>query len=191
MNGIELNKLAAAILLAGIIAMTMEFITEAIYTPVKQVTERGYKVEGAEEDSNNISIQAKEFEWPEYAIGKLMVAADSTSGEKLFKKCAVCHDITKGGPHKVGPNLWGTVNHNKAGHEGYTYSSALKGTDGTWDYEALFKFLHSPKNFVKGTKMGFAGINKENEIADIIAYLREHADSKPPLPPENTISSKK
>lgn len=120
-------------------------------------------------------------------------------GEQVFKRCAACHTIDKGGANKVGPNLYGVVTRPVASHEGFAYSGAMKefsqGGSVVWDYDHLDHFLLSPKGLVKGTAMGFAGLKNPKERADLIAYLRTLADSPAPLPevpaapaPENASS---
>jgi cytochrome c len=111
-------------------------------------------------------------------IGK----ADVSQGQTIAKKCMVCHSFDKGGPAKVGPNLWGIVGGPKAHMEGFSYSDAMKNAGGTWDYASLAKFLHDPKAFVPGTKMAFAGLKKPEERADVIAWLRTLSDNPQPLP---------
>jgi len=103
-----------------------------------------------------------------------------------FKKCTACHSAEKGGPNKVGPDLWGIVDRPVAAHEGFAYSAGMKefskgGTE-KWTYDHLNHFLTSPKGLVKGTAMGFAGLKKDDERANVIAYLRTLADSPVPLP---------
>lgn len=119
-------------------------------------------------------------------IAELLVKADAKAGETVFKKCQSCHDATKGGPNKVGPNLFGLVNRPIAKHEGFSYSAAMKdySKDGaeTWTYDHLSHFLAAPKAYIAGTAMGFAGVKKDDERANLIAYLRTLADSPAPLP---------
>lgn len=125
-------------------------------------------------------------EAPEVAIGPLLASADAAAGETVFKKCASCHDIGKGGPNKVGPNLYGVVNRPIASHEGFSYSAGMKtfseGGKVVWDYDHLSYFIEAPKKHVPGTAMGFAGIKKPEERANLIAYLRTQSDSPAPLP---------
>lgn len=119
-------------------------------------------------------------------IAQLLAKADAKAGETVFKKCQACHSGEKGGPNKVGPDLWGVVNRPIASHEGFSYSAALKdfskGGSVNWDYEHLNHFLAGPKAYVAGTAMGFAGVKKDEERANLIAYLRTLADSPAPLP---------
>ena len=119
-------------------------------------------------------------------IATLLASADATAGETVFKKCASCHTSEKGGPNKVGPNLWDVVNRPIASHEGFSYSAGMttfsEGHKILWDYDHLSFFLESPKKHVPGTAMGFAGLKKEDERANLIAYLRTLSDSPAALP---------
>jgi cytochrome c len=126
---------------------------------------------------------------PETPIAQLLQKADAKVGETIFKKCQACHDGTKGGPNKVGPNLYGVVDRPIASHEGFSYSSGIKdfskGGSEKWTYDHLYHFLMAPKKFIAGTAMGFAGLPKETDRADVIAYLRTLADTPEPLPDAN------
>ncbi|MFZ1680960.1 MAG: cytochrome c family protein, partial [Rhizobiaceae bacterium] len=107
------------------------------------------------------------------------------AGATVFKKCASCHTVDNGGANKVGPNLWNIVNRPVASHEGFAYSAPMKAfAEGgkTWDYESLSQFTLAPKGLVKGTAMGFAGLKKIDERANLIAYLRSLSDAPAPLP---------
>ncbi|MDP1752816.1 MAG: cytochrome c family protein [Reyranella sp.] len=116
-------------------------------------------------------------------IGPKLAGANAEAGKAIFmKQCFTCHTTDKGGANKVGPNLWGIVDRKKASHEGFSYSSALQAKGGEWTYEDINHMILKPTAFVKGTKMAFAGLPKEQERADVIAYLRTMADSPKPLP---------
>ncbi|TCL71918.1 cytochrome c family protein [Rhizobium sp. BK251] len=126
-------------------------------------------------------------------IAKLLASADAKAGETVFKKCQACHDGTKGGPNKVGPNLFGVVDRPIASHEGFGYSSAMKdfskGSSEKWTFENLNKFLLAPKKDVPGTAMGFAGLPKDADRANVILYLHTLADSPVPLPDPNAATA--
>ncbi|MCQ4631291.1 cytochrome c family protein [Shinella sp. CPCC 100929] len=119
-------------------------------------------------------------------IATLLATADAGAGETVFKKCASCHTPEKGGPNKVGPGLWDIVNRPIASHEGFSYSAGMttfsEGHKVVWDYDHLNFFLEAPKKHVPGTAMGFAGLKKNDERANLIAYLRTLSDSPAALP---------
>ncbi|KAA1181233.1 cytochrome c family protein [Rhizobium tropici] len=125
----------------------------------------------------------------ETPIAQLLQKADAKAGEAIFKKCQACHSGEKGGPNKVGPDLWAIVDRPVAEHEGFAYSAGMKdfskGGSEKWTYDHLYHFLAAPKKFVAGTAMGFAGLPKEEDRANVIAYLRTLADTQVPLPDPN------
>lgn len=122
-------------------------------------------------------------------IAKLLASADAKAGETVFKKCQSCHDVTKGGPNKIGPNLYGLVDRPIASHEGFAYSSPMKdfskGGSEKWTFDHLNHFLLAPKKQIPGTAMGFAGLPKEQDRANVILYLHTLADAPVPLPDPN------
>ena len=179
MKNLEINKIAAAVLVAGLLALTSGKIADFLYNPIEEPATRGFKVEVAEQtqDAGKTTKVEEKID-----IAALMAAANADNGAKVFKKCGACHSAEKGAGNKIGPNLYGTLGAAKARHADYTYSAALKGKGGNWSYEDVFTFLKKPGAFVPGTKMTFAGIAKPTEIADIVAYLRKQSDSPPALP---------
>lgn len=124
-------------------------------------------------------------------IMELIAAADIAKGEKLSKACAACHSFDKGGPTKVGPNLYGTVGGPKAHSGDFEYSAALGEMGGTWGYDDLNKFLWKPKAFIEGTKMNYIGLKKPEDRAAMIAWLRTQGSSSFPLPSDSEIAAEK
>jgi cytochrome c len=121
----------------------------------------------------------------EVDIKPLLASADASAGEAIFKKCGACHTIEKGGPNKVGPNLFGVVERPIASHEGFSYSAGMKTfaeANKTWTYDHLSYFIEAPKKHVPGTAMGFAGVKKPEERASLIAWLRQQSDQPVALP---------
>ena len=103
--------------------------------------------------------------------GAALADGDPAKGEKVFKKCKTCHNFDPD-KKKLGPHLKGVVGRKAGSVEGYKYSKAMAEADITWDEESLEEFLKKPRDFVKGTKMSFAGLKKEDQREDVIAYLK-------------------
>lgn len=182
MSSFELNKFAAAILLAGIIAMVAGFLAEGLVKQ-KPLEKPAYVVAGVAEKASAPAGggEAKEAEIP--PIAPLLAKADANEGANVAKQCAACHTFDKGGPNRVGPNLYGVIGAHPAEVAGFAFSKALEGIkDKVWDYESLNKWLANPKAYAPGTKMTFAGLRKPEQRADVIAFLRSKSDSPPPLP---------
>lgn len=164
----EQNKIFAAILVAGIIAMLSGFVTNKIFHH-DPLAENAYPIEVAEADP--VAGGDAKPAGPE-PIEDLMASADIAEGEKLSKVCATCHTFDNGGAAKVGPNLFRIVGSKHAHMDGFAYSDALKAKAGeTWTREALNEFLWNPKKAVPGTKMVYVGMKKPEQRAAMIKWL--------------------
>ena len=176
MDSFEFNKIAAAILIALLTAKGADLIAKALIHPTI-LKENVYKIAGTEPSKGSTPTQTGPG-----AIEPLLVKASVEKGAEVFKKCASCHTIDKGGPNRVGPNLYGVVGRGKDSHPGYAYSAAMSQKGGVWSFQDLNIYLYSPRDFVPGTKMSFAGLKNDQDRANIIAYLRAQSDSPLPLP---------
>ena len=179
-SSLEGNKIFASILTAGIIAVGSGVFAGILYHP-EELEEPAYKVAIGGDDAA-VEEAAGEEPAESQPIGVLLASADTGNGEKVAKKCGACHSFDKGGANKVGPALWDVVNRTIGASDGFAYSDALGGHGGAWDYNALDGFLKAPKDWAPGTKMNYAGISKDGDRADLIAYLRSLSDSPAALP---------
>jgi len=181
MDSFEWNKIAGAVLGTLIFVLVVSFATEAIYEPAKPA-KPGYIVEGVQEEASASSSAAPAEEaLPDF--GTVLPTADAAAGQKISSRCEQCHDLSKGGPNKIGPNLWGVVGRARATHEGFSYSGAMSADHSPWTLDKLFKFLKSPAAVVPGTKMSFAGLRSPQDRINLLAWLRTQSDSPVPIPP--------
>ncbi len=139
------------------------------------------KIEGAGVASAKTPTVNKKVEEKLAPITPLLASASIEAGAEIFKRCAACHSIEKGGANKIGPALWGTVNRKVGALEGFKYSAALSNYGKNWTFEELNAFLHKPMKYIKGTKMAFGGLKNETDRANIIAFMNSKGDNPAPL----------
>jgi cytochrome c len=192
MDSFELNKILGALLATCLGVLTLNIAAGAIFTPGK-LEKPGYAI--AVPDTPGATETAKPE--PAEPLPVRLAVSDPQKGQAAAKQCAACHTFEKGGPNRVGPNLYGIVDRAKASVAGFNYSAALKAKGGNWTFDDLDHFIASPKTWLPGTTMGYAGLGRGGQRADLINYLHTLADSPVALPkaaeatPPNPTAEKK
>ena len=173
--GFEINKLVAAILVTVLIVFGIGKISDIIF----KVNETGivaYKVEEPARSSSEAKAESS------LEISSFLSLGDVTHGAKVYKKCAACHSINKDGKNKIGSKLYNVVGRATGAIPGYKYSKALTSYNKTWTFEEFNSFLLKPAAWIKGNKMGFAGLKNDRDRASVILYLNQNSDNPQPLP---------
>ena len=179
MDSFEINKIVAAVLMVALLVIGIGKLSDLIFHVEKPETP-GYAV-GVEE-ATTVSSSTKASVEEKIDIDALMAMGDLTHGEKVFKKCAACHSIVKGGKNNIGPALYNVVGRKIGVVSDYKYSKALSEYGKEWTFEELNGYLIKPAKWIKGTKMAFAGLRKEKDRASVIKYLNQNSDNPQPLP---------
>jgi len=180
MSSLEGNKIAAAILVGGMITLSVGILTDFIYKPHRGAEAAG---EGGAEPA------AKAAPAPLEPVLGLIATADAAKGETVAKKCQTCHSFDAAGANKVGPGLYGVIGRVAGTHEGFAYSDAMKAHGKPWTFADLNHFLARPKDFIPGTKMSFPGLPKAQDRADLLAWLDKQSASPAPLPTPEEIAA--
>ena len=172
-----MNKIIVSIILAVILILGINKITDVIYYVEKpeksayQVAEITTAVDTAKAEANTESGN----------IMTLFASVSASEGASVFKKCVACHTINQGGANKIGPALWGVLGRKAGSVSGYKYSKAITAYGKVWTFDEMNGFLTKPKDWIKGTKMSFAGLKNEKERAAIILYMNENSSNPLPL----------
>ena len=178
MDSFEINKIVAAVLMVALLVIGIGKLSDVIFH-VEKPDKPGYSVD-VESSVVSASTEIKDEE--KIDIAALMAMGDIAHGEKVFKKCAACHSIVKGGKNAIGPALYNVVGRKIGAIEDYKYSKAFVAYNKNWTFEELNGFLIKPAKWIKGTKMAYAGLRKEKDRASVIKYLNENSDTPLPLP---------
>ena len=172
-----MNKIIVSIVFAIILVLGINIITDKIFH-VKKPDIQGYKVEIKAASASSTEENSES----QVDIVALLALGNAKDGKKVFKKCAACHSINVDGRNKIGPKLWNVMFRPVGSIADYKYSKALVSYGKEWTWEEMNGFLIKPSKWIKGNKMGFAGLKKEEDRASIILYLNENSDSPKPLP---------
>ena len=179
MDSFEINKIVAAVLMVALLIIGISKISDIVFHVEKPKTP-GYVVEVEQVSSSSISEVKPSDE--KVDIAALLAIGEISHGEKVFKKCAACHSIVKGGKNNIGPALYNVVGRKVGVVSDYKYSKALSGYEKEWTFEELNGYLIKPAKWIKGTKMAFAGLRKGKDRASVIKYLNQNSDNPLPLP---------
>ena len=175
MNSFEINKIITAIVVTILIVFGIGKISDIIFDKdVENVI--AYKVEAPE----GLAVQANAE--TSVDISALLALGDIAHGEKIFKKCKACHSIKQGGGNKIGPKLWNVMFRPVGSITDYKYSKSLLSYGKEWNWKEMNGFLLKPSKWIKGNKMGFAGLKDEKDRASVILYLNQNGDNPNPLP---------
>jgi cytochrome c len=179
MDSFEFNKIAGAVLATALVVLGLKNLSGEVFrTEAPEKPGLIIAVEDAKPADTGGGATA-----PAVSIGALLAKADATKGAGIAKACGACHNFEKGGANKVGPALWDVVGRPIGAAPGFAYSDGAKAMAGkNWTYEDLNSWLLAPKEFIKGTKMAYAGVKKDSDRADLIAYLASLSDAPKPFP---------
>ncbi len=175
MDSFEINKIFAAIIITVLLVLGINKVSDVIFHVEKPDVE-GYKVEVKVASASQTSGESQ------VNISALLALGSVEDGKKVFKKCAACHSINAGGGNKIGPKLWNIMFRPVGSITDYKYSKALSTYGKEWTWEEMNGFLIKPSKWIKGNKMGFAGLKKEEDRASIMLYLNENSDNPKTLP---------
>jgi len=180
MDSFEINKIVAAILLVALLLIGISKLSSVIFYVEKPKTP-GYAIDVEKSVTAQLKTEVENVE-EKIDIVALMTMGDVATGEKIFKKCAACHSIVKGGKNNIGPALYNVVGRKIGAVNDYKYSKALSEYGKEWSFEELNGYLIKPSKWIKGTKMAFAGLRKEKDRASVIKYLNKNSDNPLSLP---------
>ena len=172
-----MNKIIVSIVLAVILVLGINKIADVIFY-VEKPEKSSYQVANVTAAANTTATETNSESGHIIAI---FASTNASDGAKIFKKCAACHSITQGGSNKIGPALWGVLGKKAGTVSDYKYSKAMIAYGKPWSIEEMNGFLTKPKDWVKGTKMSFAGLKNPKERAAIILYMNENTDNPLPL----------
>ena len=174
-----MNKIIVSIIFAITLVLGINKITDVIFY-VEKPEKSAYQVASIATDNNSATTETNSVSSGSGDIMALFASTNAAEGAKIFKKCAACHSITEGGANKIGPALWEVLGRPAGTVPGYKYSKAMAAYGKNWSFEEMNGFLIKPKDWIKGTKMSFAGLKNAKDRAAVILYMNKNSSS--PLP---------
>ena len=175
-----MNKIIVSVVLAIVLILGINKIADTIFY-VKKPEKSAYQVTGVTTSASTETVESSSEDLESQNIMALFASTNAVDGEKVFKKCVACHSINRDGSNKIGPALWGVLGRNAGTVSVYKYSKAFVAFEKSWSAEEMNGFLKKPKNWVKGTKMSFAGLKNIKDRAAIILYMNKNTDNPLPL----------
>jgi cytochrome c len=185
MSDLRMNKIFGAVLATGLVILGLQTVSEVVFH-AEGPEKPGYAI-AVQEEATGGGAEELPPDW-----GTVLPAADVAAGQVVFGKCLSCHNAAPGGANMTGPNLYGLVNRKPGGHPGFAYSTQMiefGGANPAWDYQHLYEFIRSPQQYIRGTKMTFVGVKKQDDLINLIAYLRAQAASPAPIPAPNPVEA--
>ena len=171
-----MNKIIVSIVFAIILVLGINKITDVIFY-VEKPEKSSYQVANLTTTTDTATMETSS---ESVNIMAVFASTSASEGAKIFKKCTACHSVAEGGANKIGPALWGVLGRKAGSLEDYKYSKAMAAYGKSWSFEEMNGFLIKPKDWIKGTKMSFAGLKNEKDRAAVILYMNQNTDS--PLP---------
>ena len=175
-----MNKIIVSIIFAIILVLGINKVTNIIFY-IEKPEKSAYQVANLTTTTSTTTTEAGAENSESGNIMALFASTSATEGAKVFKKCLACHNIGKGDPNKIGPNIFGVINRRAGSVSDYKYSKAMLAYGKVWSFEEMNSFLTKPKDWIKGTKMSFAGLKKAKDRAAVILYMNENTDNPLPL----------
>ena len=175
-----MNKIIVSIVFALIMILGINKVADVIFY-VEKPEKSAYQVTTVTIDTSTTSAETGSVSSESVNIMALFASTNAAEGAKVFKKCAACHSIAENGGNKIGPALWGVLGRSAGSIPDYKYSKAMAAYSKNWSFEEMNGFLIKPKDWIKGTKMSFAGLKNAKERAAVILYMNENTNSPLPL----------
>ena len=175
-----MNKIIVSIVFAVILVLGINKITDVIFY-VEKPEKSAYEVASVTTATSTSSVETDSVSSGSGNLMAVFASTNADEGAKVFKKCAACHSIAEGGKNKIGPALWGVLGRQAGTLADYKYSKAMATHGKTWSFEEMNGFLIKPKDWIKGTKMSYAGLKSEKERAAVILYMNENTNNPLPL----------